>query len=342
MKNYIAFGKEGSKQANEQSNMTVLGIDLGGTKLASALFAEDGLLILKETVPLGIRTGTEVGKLLTDRIRIFFEEAERRGLEIDSIGVSVPGISIIKTGRVWAPNIKGWTDYPLMAEIRETAGNIPVIIDSDRACYILGEVWMGNAKGCKDAVFLAVGTGIGAGILVNGEVLRGSSDIAGAVGWMALNRPFQNEYTECGCFEFHASGEGIAKVTREFLLKDESYSGELRNKNINCINAFDLFSAYENGDPLASEVIENCIGFWGMAAANIVSFFNPEKIIFGGGVFGPARKLIPAIKKEAERWAQPISIKQVTFDEAGLAGDAGVYGAGYLALKNLQKTDIAK
>ncbi len=196
-------------------------------------------------------------------------------------------------------------------------------------------MWKGNANGCKDAVFLAVGTGIGAGILVNGEVLRGHNDIAGAIGWMALNRPFEGKYIECGCFEYHASGEGIAKVTRDLLRKNRSYSGVLRNKDIESINAYDLFAAFKSGDFIASEVIEQCIEFWGMAVANIVSLFNPEKIIFGGGIFGPAAKFIPEIRKEASRWAQPISINQVTLDVSALGGDAGVYGAGFLALKNL-------
>lgn len=322
--------------------MTLLGIDLGGTKLAGAVFAEDGLLLIKESVPLEGRIGSAVGKLVTEKISKLIEEADRNGSVIDSIGISVPGVSDIKKNTVWAPNIPGWNEYPLLAEVREVTGDIPVVIDSDRACHILGEVWTGNARGCKDAVFLAVGTGIGAGILVNGEVLRGSHDIAGAIGWMALNRPFEDKYTECGCFEYHASGEGIARVTRDLLRKDRSYSGILRSRDFESINAHDLFSAYEAGDSLAFEVIEQCIGFWGMAVANIVSLFNPEKIIFGGGVFGPATKLIPAIRKEASRWAQPISITQVALDISSLGGDAGVYGAGFLALKNFRILNSSK
>jgi glucokinase len=322
--------------------MALLGIDLGGTKLTVAVFAEDGLLLFKESVPLEGRIGYAVGKLVTEKISKLIEEADRNGSVIDSIGISVPGVSDIKKNTVWAPNIPGWNEYPLLAEVREVTGDIPVVIDSDRACHILGEVWTGNARGCKDAVFLAVGTGIGAGILVNGEVLRGSHDIAGAIGWMALNRPFEDKYTECGCFEYHASGEGIARVTRDLLRKDRSYSGILRSRDFESINAYDLFSAYEAGDSLAFEVIEQCIGFWGMAVANIVSLFNPEKIIFGGGVFGPATKLIPAIRKEASRWAQPISITQVALDISSLGGDAGVYGAGFLALKNFRILNSSK
>jgi glucokinase len=315
--------------------MAVLGIDLGGTKLSAAVFSETGFKISGEVVPVGNRIGDEVAKLITDHIILNVENAVKYGTKIESIGISVPGISFGATGRVWAPNITGWNDYPLLDHVRKTTVNIPVVIDSDRACYILGETWMGNAKGCRNAVFLAIGTGIGAGIMINGEVLRGSNDIAGAIGWMALARPFNDKYRECGCFEYHASGEGIARVTREFLQKESSYSGILALKNIDDINAHDLFEAYEKNDPVARSVIDQCIEFWGMAAANIVSLFNPDKIILGGGVFGPASKLIPAIMKEAARWAQPVSIRQVSFDVSGLEGDAGVYGAGYLALKNL-------
>lgn len=322
--------------------MALLGIDLGGTKLAAAVFTEDGSLLFKESVPLEGRFGSAVGKLVTDRVITLIDEAGRKGYIINSIGISVPGISDIKKDTIWAPNIKGWNEYPLLAEVRNVAGDIPVVIDSDRACYILGEVWMGNARGCKDAVFIAVGTGIGAGILVNGEVLRGSNDIAGAIGWMALNKPFEDKYVDCGCFEYHASGEGIAKVARDLLRHNSSYSGMLRVGDPESITASDLFTAYEASDPLAGEVIGQCIEFWGMAVANIVSLFNPGKVIFGGGVFGPAKKFIPSIKNEASRWAQPISITQVSLEVSGLGGDAGVYGAGYLALKNLQNIKTSK
>jgi glucokinase len=222
------------------------------------------------------------------------------------------------------------------------SGTIPVTIDSDRACYILGESWQGNAKGCRDAIFLSVGTGIGAGILINGEILRGSHDIAGCIGWMALQRPFDDQYSNCGCFEHFASGEGIPKVAKTLLKEQNDYMGELKHKNIDSIKSSDVFSAYDKGDPLALKVISLCVEFWGMAVANLVSLFNPEKIILGGGVFGPGIKLLPAIREEATKWAQPVSIHQMSLDVSGLEGDAGVYGAGYLALKKLSDLNMLK
>ncbi len=219
--------------------------------------------------------------------------------------------------------------------MRKIIGNIPVTINNDRVCYLLGEIWQGNAKGCRDAIFLAVGTGIGAGILVNGEILRGRHDIAGSIGWMALNRKFDEKYINCGFFEYYASGEGIARLAREYSREDESYDGVLKKKQIEKITSHDVFAALEISDYLATKVIQIAIEFWGMAVGNLVSLFNPEKIIMGGGIFGPAIKFIPGIKKEAEKWAQPISINQVDIVASGLEGDAGLYGAGYLALKNL-------
>ncbi len=316
--------------------MAVLGIDLGGTKLAYAIFSEDGAVLSKETVPLGRCEGHEVGMLITDLICRLLKSNEKQENKILSIGISVPGISNSKSATVWAPNIPGWTDYPLLKEVTSITGGLPVAIDNDRACYILGELWQGNARGCRDAIFLAVGTGIGAGIVVNGEVLRGSNDIAGATGWMALSRPFENHYTGCGCFEYHASGEGIAKVARSLLSTDNEYRGELRTKTAEKITSHDIFEAFGNGDLLAKRVIDQAVEYWGMAVANFISLFNPEKIIFGGGVFGPARSLIPEIAREAAKWAQPVSITQVSFDVSGLEGDAGVYGAGFLALKNIK------
>ena len=307
--------------------MAVLGVDLGGTKLSLAVFSENGIMVLKKSAPLDGRKGKEVGRFISKEINEILS-----GHDIGSIGIGVPGISRQKTGTVWAPNIPGWDDYPLLNEIRELNNKIPVEIESDRACSISGELWLGNAQGCNDAIFLAVGTGIGAGILVNGTILRGAHDIAGAIGWLALDKPFLEKYISCGCFEYHASGDGIARIAKELLI-EQTYSGELKKIRAEEITAHDIFAAHKMGDALAIAVINQCIGFWGMAVANLVSLFNPEKIILGGGVFGPAIQFIPAIMQEAVKWAQPISIKQVKLESSKLGPDAGLYGAAFLALK---------
>lgn len=313
--------------------MSVLGIDLGGTKLAIASFSETGEMLSKDVIALERRRGREVGELITQAVSSHLNSTMSA---VRSIGVSVPGIARSKSGTVWAPNIAGWDDYPIVADIATVAGETPVGIDSDRACCILGELWQGSAQGCRDAIFFAVGTGIGAGVLIDGNILRGAQDIAGSIGWMALNKPFHDKYISCGCFEYYASGDGIAKLTRELLADDPAYSGVLRQHAVDKLSAHHVFQAHDAGDPLAVKVFSECIQYWGMAVANLISIFNPEKIIFGGGVFGPALKFLKPIQDEARKWAQPISMREVVFEPSGLHGDAAIYGAGFLASKLLQ------
>ena len=312
--------------------MAVIALDLGGTKLAAALFNDNGDILFKTTHSLNKKQGTDVGKLIFQTVNELSNKAE----DVSAIGICVPGIAHARTGKVWAPNIPGWDDYPLLEELERSVNNekIKIKIDSDRACCILGEVWKGNAQGCNDAIFLSVGTGIGAGILINNQVLRGSHDIAGAIGWMALDRPFNQKYISCGDFEYNASGEGIAKVAKEMLASGVYNKSVLKKINYDLLSAKDVFDAYEMGDELSKKVIANAIECWGMATANLVSLFNPEKIIFGGGVFGPALKFLNEIYIEAKKWAQPISIQQVQLLASALGNDAGLHGAGLLALRD--------
>lgn len=314
--------------------MTVIALDLGATKLASAGFTAEGDPVERHEAPLDGRGGAEVGKLLTERIRSSLDSARRRGVDVRAVGIGVPGIYRSPTSTVWAPNIPGWDDYPLLAEVRAAVPDqLPVAIDSDRACCILGETWRGAARGARDAIFLAVGTGIGAGILTGGRVVRGHADIAGAIGWLALDRPYGEEYTDVGCFEYHGSGAGIARRARRRVGEDAAYQGPLREKPLDEISARDVFEAYEAADPIARCVLDEALEFWAMALANLVSIFNPEKVIFGGGVFGPAARFLDRIREQAAHWAQPIAMGQVAVTVSALGADAALYGAARLALE---------
>lgn len=289
-------------------------------------------------MPLGERAGREVAELIARQGRELSERARRDGDEVETVGVAVPGIYHAQRGTVWAPNIPGWEDYPLLSELIDAMDDgVGVRIDSDRAAYILGETWRGSAKGARNAIFLAVGTGIGAGIMIEGMVLRGHSDIAGAIGWLGMQRPFREEYVSCGCFEHHASGPGLVKVARELLRRRPEYDGPLRAKaDEGSLTTADIFEAHDAGDRVALSVLDDAIAFLGMAVANLVSLFNPETIIFGGGVFGPAAKHLDRIASEARRWAQPIAMRQVGLRVTELGADAGLYGAGKLALDELE------
>lgn len=318
--------------------MICIGIDLGGTKVSGALFNMNNSILLRETLLLEGKGGEEVGELICKVCDAVLKKGGFKTEDAKCIGVCVPGISYSRTGSVWCPNIPGWDNYPLKRELESKFPNSNITIESDRTAYILGEVSLGAAKGCDNAIFIAVGTGIGAGILIDGRVLHGASDIVGATGWMALKPPYSPEWNDCGCFESHASGTGIAmqasKKVKNLLTSGCGEGGILLSSDPDKITSRDVFDAYDKGDLLAISVIDEAIEMWGMAAANFVSLFNPQMIIFGGGIFGPAARFIDRIYSEALKWAQPIAIKQCTFKVTQLPNDAGLYGAGAIAIKN--------
>ncbi|MBB3188534.1 ROK family protein [Microbacter margulisiae] len=316
--------------------MKLIGIDLGGTKVTGAMFDSNGSLLYKTTRLIEGRKGLEVGSLMKNIID-FLIKVHSEGIDaIAAIGICVPGIVNSKTGKVWAPNISGWEEYALQQEIEEYINqpHIKVSVDNDRTCYILGEVWKGAAQGCDNAIFVAVGTGIGAGILIDGRILHGLGDIVGAAGWMALETPYSEEYKACGYFETLASGNGIAKQAKKMIQNGVFQKSIMNQKPTDSLTAYDVFAAYEQGDDLATQILDKAVQVWGMGAANLVSLFNPEKIIWGGGVFGPAKQFIERIYDEAYKWAQPISIAQVKFEASKLSSDAGLFGAAYLALSS--------
>jgi glucokinase len=326
-----------AKRQTKIEEPAAIALDLGGTKLASALFVGQRQPFYKRSVPLECRQGAAVGKLIVRQTNRVKRAAARRGIPIRAVGIAVPGIAKADTGHVWAPNIADWDNYPLRDEVAATIGSpdVKIVVDDDRAASILGEAWQGAAHGCRNAIFLAVGTGIGAGILIDGRVLRGAHGVAGAIGWLALDRPFRTEYVACGAFESHASGEGLAKVAKALVARRRAYRGPLRTSHR--LTAHDVFNAFEQGDEVARAVVDQAIECWGMASANLVSLFNPEKIIFGGGVFGPATQFLDAIATEARKWAQPISMQRVRFEASQLGPDAPLYGAAYAALQRVRR-----
>jgi glucokinase len=318
--------------------MAVIGLDLGATKLSGAVFASDGSAHERSAALLEGRAGADVSQLIAEALRGLRTAAEARGELMTSVAVSVPGIAHHEGGTVWAPNIPGWDRYPLREMIIAEAGpGCAVAVESDRACSILGEVAYGCARGCRHAVFLAVGTGIGAGILVDGSILRGAHGIAGAIGWMGLDRPYRSEYDQCGGFESNASGAGIARVARDLLQASPEYQGDLRAVDPERLSAQEVFAAYKRGDPLAARVVANAIECWGMAVANLISLFDPEIVVLGGGLFGPAVAELDRIVSESRRWAQPVSFSKVAVRTSALGPEACLFGCGELALRAVRK-----
>jgi glucokinase len=309
----------------------VIAVDLGGTKCAGAAITESGEILHKIIEKISGLSGDAVSMAVCSIILKLTDQIEPAG-HVVGIGISVPGISYQDTGQVWAPNIPGWDNYPLKDTLKHKLGLATFIhIDNDRACSICGEYWMGIAKGHQNAIFLAVGTGIGAGILVDGQVLRGQNDIAGAVGWLALDHDYPEGYQQFGCFEYNASGDGLVRLGKDI----SRHSNGPSLLNMETLRAEDIFKLYEEKDPIAVETIHTAIEYWAKAIANLVSIFNPEIIVFGGGVFGPGLKFLDLIYERSKKWAQPIAIEQVKLVGGKLGVNAQLLGAAKLVFDNL-------
>lgn len=313
--------------------MSVIALDIGGTKIEGAVIGADGSQFVNLRTLHGDRIGLAVGEEAAEMANSLLVQAKALGEEITAVGVCVPGIAYRHDGTVWAPNIPGWEKFPLRDVLkRSLPADMPVVVDSDRSCCIYGETWLGSARGSQNAIFVAVGTGVGLGIKVDGHVLHGHGDIVGAAGWMALKPPYAAKYDACGCFEYYASGTGIGARARDMLRGGMTGCMLPGNKEIDEITSYDVFAAYDAGDDVAEAVLHRAIEMWGMASANLVSLLNPEIIIWGGGVFGPARRFIDDIRREAARWAQPVAMEQVQFVASSTQHNAILSGAAYIAL----------
>jgi glucokinase len=314
--------------------LSVVAVDLLSTNVTCAVLGKSGKVLLQENSSLENLEGYAVSLLIQNQIKKLLDSFENKPLQPRSVGISIPGIYYSKTGTAWAPNIPGWTNYPIKKDMSVfSEQNIVVKIGSKRTCDILGEKWLGAAQKSRNAIFLSIGSGIGAGILIDGKIVHGFNDGAGAAGWMAIELPHKDEYKAKGCFEYHASAKGILNSVKEQLLKGNSNSPYLKKKDINQIRIEDVHTAYKLNDQIAIKVFDEAIIYWGMAAANIINLFNPELIIFGGSLFGPAVQFLERIKEESNKWCQPVFAESVKFLGSKLGANAGLFGAGHLALK---------
>jgi glucokinase len=290
-----------------------VGVDVGGTKIAAAVVDSEG------EVHGRMRLRTE--RHDRDRAVEQVAEAAREAVSsagipwdrIAAVGIDVPGISYPASGEVWAPNLPGWDHIPLHMWL-EGRLPVPVVVDSDRSAYVLGEQWMGAARGLRDVIFVAVGTGIGAGIISGGRLCRGAQGIAGAVGWFALNPDYRDEYRQAGCWEAEAAGPALAR--RMGVEKAEAVIESARRE-----------------DPAARRAIEETIRYLGMGIANLISVLNPEMVVLGGGLMQAGEVFLEPVRREVERWAQPLAAAEARIELTELGEDAGLLGAARLALE---------
>jgi len=289
----------------------VLAADLGGTKTSLALVDEEGRIRARTKAPAARTLEGSVEQIAGAAASARAESAGFAGPM--SVGVIVPGIYTPGTGRAWCPNLWGADDVPLRDALESRLG-ASVVIDSDRAGYVLGESWLGVARGLRDVAFVAIGTGIGVGILSNGAVVRGAHGVAGAAGWFALTLQWKDAYGRVGCWEAEAAGPAVARLA-------------------GAADAASVVEAARSGDPAARAVLAAAARYTGMGVANLISVLDPEMVVLGGGLMqGSGDLLLDDVRREAARWAQPVAHARCRIEVTELGEDAGLLGAARLAL----------
>lgn len=310
----------------------ILGIDIGGTNLVVGSVAEDGsALPALESEPTHAEAGQSdvLDRLIALAKQVIVQtKREVRGAEIVGVGVGAPGPLDTKSGIVLlTPNL-GWVNLPLRRIVQERLG-LPAALDNDANCAVLGEWWMGAARGTRTAIGITIGTGIGGGIILDGKLFHGASDCAGEIGHTTIDT--EGRHCKCGnygCLEAYASGPNIAlRACEEIQAGAVSRLAQYVGGDLKKITAQTVYQAAHDGDDLALEVVNDTAKFLGTGIANLLNIFNPEVVVVCGGVTLAGDHLFVPLRREVARRAFKPAVEVCRIVPCELVGTAGVYGA---------------
>lgn len=302
---------------------TVFAVDLGGTKCSAAVVDRSGRLLSRRTVAVD-HTSPNAPVLQIIQLAEQFGVPKRA---FQAAGVAVPGL-VRSNGTVWAPNLPGWDRMPLASRLKRSLG-IPVLVESDRNAAIVGESWRGAARGKSDAIVFMIGTGIGAGILSGGRVLRGAHELSGCAGWLTITEAKNGASSGIGELEWLAAGPAIARAAQERLQAGEESS--LSQIDCSRITAHDVAAAARKADPLAVEIFRRAGTLLGYGIANMVNLLDPQVIILGGGLAAVSDLYIDSLRAAVLERAQPLSAAQVKVVVSRLGDRANLLGCARLA-----------
>jgi glucokinase len=313
----------------------IIGIDVGGTNIVAGTVAEDGseiLGVLSEPTKAEEGPDAVVGRIV-ELARASMAESGR-ARDVAGVGIGSPGPLNTKTGVVLlTPNL-GWVNMPLRDRVAG-ALSLPGMLDNDANCAVFGEWWRGAARGAKHVVGLTIGTGIGGGIVLNGDIYRGASDIAGEIGHMTIDSTGRRcKCGNYGCLEAYASGPAIAARAVEGIEAGaDSTLPRLVGGDLRKVTAQVVYDAAHEGDEFALEVVRDTAKFLGAGVANIINIFNPEVVVICGGVTQAGDKLFVPLLSEVKRRAFKPAVDVCRILPGELPGTAGVWGAAAVFIK---------
>lgn len=305
------------------------GVDLGGTTVKIAYFDREGTLLDKWEIPtVTENSGSQILPDIAQSIKGYMAQKGISPTQIIGIGIGVPG-PVRPDGTVNKCVNLGWGVFNIEKELEKLTG-FPVKAGNDASVAALGECWKGGGRGCDNMVFATLGTGVGGGIVVGGQVLHGVHGAGGEIGHMVLNRE-ETEVCGCGkrgCVEQYCSATGIVRIAKQYLLKKDTPSSLRAMENLTCKDVFDAAGAK---DALAQEILEQVYAYMGEFLANICNVVDPEAVVLGGGVSKAGKPLLDGVQRHFGKYVFH-AVSPVRFALATLGNDAGAYGAFKLAL----------
>lgn len=307
------------------------GADIGGTAVKIGFFNKDGELLEKWEIPT--RKEEKGAYVLQDLANAIKGKMEEKGIkmeEVIGVGLDAPG-PVSEDGVIHGCVNIGWGTFHFVEEFKSLTGFQVVRAENDAKVAALGEHWKGVCQGDGSMVMVTLGTGVGGGVVLNGQLHRGINGAAGEIGHMVV-QPEETEFCNCGkrgCLEQIASATGIVRTAKRFMDKDTKPSKLRELEMVTAKNVLDLAA---QGDALALEVVEYVCKYLGMALANVSCVVDTDMIVIGGGVSKAGRFLVDKIQKYHYDFAfEPSKVKR--FEIAKLGNDAGIYGCARLILE---------
>jgi len=305
------------------SKKFIVGIDLGGTNLKIALLDLNYRIIYKSFFSTQrLRTKAKLIDKICDSIREIIYSKKIRKSEVLGVGIGAPGPIDYSKGKVhFFPNIPGWKDVPLKLMLEKRI-KLPVFVDNDANLMCLAEARIGSARMSKNAICLTLGTGVGAGIIINGDLYRGSSFAAGEIGHMPLNE--EGPRCNCGgraCLERYIGNKEILKSAKKLFKRSVSLE--------------ELSVLAKKGNTKAKYLWYNVGIKLGIILSGLVNVLNPDTIVIGGGVAGAGKFLFDGVANTIKERSMPIQARSVKILKAKLGKDAGLIGAGILLKESL-------
>ncbi|MGE6629316.1 ROK family glucokinase [Bacillus sp. NPDC077027] len=309
-----------------------VGVDLGGTTIKLAFINLYGEIQHKWEIPTD-KSGDTITVNIAKSIDSKLAEINMSKSMLIGIGMGAPGPVDKVSGIVYKTTNLGWTNYPLKDHLEAETG-LPSVIENDANIAALGEMWKGAGDGAKNILMVTLGTGVGGGIIVNGEVVQGETGAGGEIGHICCV-PYQGAPCNCGrtgCIETIASATGIVRIAKEKLLIEQAVSSLASKAQL---TAKDVFFAAKESDMLAISVVDEVTSHLGLVLANLASALNPTKIVIGGGVSKAGEILRSKVESIVKKHAFPPVAQEVDVVIATLGNDAGVIGGAWIVKNQL-------